>query len=351
MGTVADRVTLREITAETVRAVIKLSVTEQQNRFVAPNAVSLAQALFAPEAWYRAIYLGDEPVGFVMLSDDSLLEPGPESPEIGLWRFMVDAKHQHQGVGRAAMQLVLVHVRRKGLFEKMSLSYVPEEGSPERFYRSFGFRPTGEMDDDEVVMELVLSEPAAPSVAIGGAPRPIEPFATMLQGGHPNSLGRTDEVVGLVLAEPPRLDELYRCYFADDEVVRLRTSSALKRVCALHPDWLLPYVDGLLGEVARIPQPSAQWTLAQLLALLEDRLTDAQRARATEVLKRNLEAATDWIVLIQTMQTLVAWADVDAALGAWLGPHLDRLAEDPRRSVAGKARRLRAVLGAEERAT
>lgn len=51
----APPVTLREITAETVRAVIALSVAESQKMFVAPNAVSLAEALFAPEAWYRAI--------------------------------------------------------------------------------------------------------------------------------------------------------------------------------------------------------------------------------------------------------------------------------------------------------
>ena len=143
MSDIADRVTLREITAETVRVVTELSVTEHQKRFVATNAESLAQALFAPEAWYRAIYLDDEPVGFVMLSDDSLLDPVPAHPEMGLWRFMVDAKHQHRGVGRAAMQLVLEHVRGKGLFEKMSLSYFPDEGSPEPFYRSFGFQPTG----------------------------------------------------------------------------------------------------------------------------------------------------------------------------------------------------------------
>jgi diamine N-acetyltransferase len=68
-------VTLREITADTVSAVIKLSVAEGQKGFVAPNAVSLAQALFAPQAWYRAIHLDDEPVGFVMLEDESLLSP------------------------------------------------------------------------------------------------------------------------------------------------------------------------------------------------------------------------------------------------------------------------------------
>jgi diamine N-acetyltransferase len=161
MGSIADQVTLREITASTVRAVTKLSVTEYQNRFVAPNAVSLAQALFSPEAWYRAIYLAEEPVGFVMLADESLLDPLPENPKVAVWRFMVDAKHQRKGVGRAAMLQVIAHVRRKCLFTKLAISYVPEEGGPEQLYLSLGFRPTGEMDEDEVVMELPLSASAA----------------------------------------------------------------------------------------------------------------------------------------------------------------------------------------------
>ena len=123
---------------------------------MAPNATSLAQALFAPEAWYRAIYLDDEPVGFVMLSDATLLDPVPENPQIGFWRFMVDANHQGKGVGRAAMAKIIEHVRSKGVFAKVSLTYVPADGAPEPFYRSFGFLPTGEMEDDEVVMELAL---------------------------------------------------------------------------------------------------------------------------------------------------------------------------------------------------
>lgn len=157
MANLSDQVTLRVITAETVRTIIKLKVAEHQNRFVAPNAVSLAQALFAPEAWYRAIYLGEEPVGFVMLADDTLIDPVPENPEVGVWRFMVDERHQRKGIGRAAMRLVIEHVRSKGVFRKLALSYVPEEGGPEQLYLSLGFRPTGEMDEGEVVMELPLN--------------------------------------------------------------------------------------------------------------------------------------------------------------------------------------------------
>ena len=154
-------VTLREITADTVIKVVRLSVAEHQKGFVASNAVSLAQALFAPEAWYRAIYCGDEPAGFVMLHDESLRSPPPQQPEVGVWRFMIDQAFQGRGVGRAALQQVIGHVRAKGLFSSLALSYVPGPGCPEPFYRGLGFVPTGKMDGVEVVLQLPLAQGAA----------------------------------------------------------------------------------------------------------------------------------------------------------------------------------------------
>jgi diamine N-acetyltransferase len=149
-------VSLREITSETVRAVTNLSVAESQKGFVAPNAVSLAQALFAPEAWYRAIYCAEELAGFVMLEDESLLKPPPDKPGIGVWRFMVDEKFQGRGIGRAALLLVIEHARSKGLFDVLELSYVPGPGCPEPFYRGLGFQPTGKVDDGEIILAFPL---------------------------------------------------------------------------------------------------------------------------------------------------------------------------------------------------
>jgi diamine N-acetyltransferase len=159
-----ETVTLREITSETVRAVTKLSVAESQLGFVASNAVSLAQALFAPEAWYRAIHAGDALAGFVMVSDTSLRTPPPATPEIGVWRLMIDQRFQGQGIGRAALRLVIEHARAKGCFDKLELSYVPGPGCPEPFYRALGFRPTGAMDDDEVVLALPLGPALEPAL-------------------------------------------------------------------------------------------------------------------------------------------------------------------------------------------
>jgi diamine N-acetyltransferase len=161
MATPTASVTLREITADTVLDVVRLSVADGQKHFVATNAISLAQALFAPEAWYRAIYSGEEPVGFVMLEDQSLRVPAPAQPQITVWRFMVDQRFQGRGIGRAALQQVIDHARSKGLFRSLYLSYVPGPGSPEPFYRGLGFRPTGRMDGQEVVLEFPFDEGAA----------------------------------------------------------------------------------------------------------------------------------------------------------------------------------------------
>ena len=149
-------VTLREISAETVIAITRLAVADSQKGFVAPNAVSLAQALFEPMAWYRAIFAGDEPAGFVMLEDESLAPAPPGKPGIGVWRFMVDARFQGRGIGKAALEQVIAHVRSKRRFRTLELSYVPGPGCAEGFYLGRGFRHTGRFDGNEVVLELTL---------------------------------------------------------------------------------------------------------------------------------------------------------------------------------------------------
>ena len=156
----AHVVTLREITSETVRAVIKLSVAAEQQGFVAPNAVSLAQALFSDEAWYRAVYAGEELVGFVMLSDETLKMPSAE-PKIWLWRLMIDHKHQRRGIGREVIRLALEYARSRPGVRSFYTSYVPGPGGPEPFYLGLGFVPNGEVDEGEVVLVYPLHESAA----------------------------------------------------------------------------------------------------------------------------------------------------------------------------------------------
>ena len=145
-----NRVSLREITGDTVRTICNLKVSESQQQFVAPNAVSIAQAYFADSAWFRAIYAGDTPVGFAMIDDK------PEKPEYFLWRFMIDERYQRMGFGKKAMELLIAHVRTRPDATEFLTSVVQAEGGPQPFYEKLGFVLTGEFDDDEAVMLLAL---------------------------------------------------------------------------------------------------------------------------------------------------------------------------------------------------
>lgn len=167
-----------------------------------------------------------------------------------------------------------------------------------------------------------------------------ESFEQMLTGGHPNSLGRTIELVDIVLANADRLIDLYNCYFSTDEVVRLRTSNALKRVTKQQPDWVVPYIDRLINEISKIDQASTQWTLATLFDLLKNDMDGAQQEGALAIMKHNLANHSDWIVLNTTMQVLFDWSQANADLHTWLIPHLERLSSDGRKSVSKRAAKL-----------
>lgn len=142
-------VELREITSETVRAVCSLEVAEEQRGFVAPNALSIAEAHFTPHHWMRAIYADGDPVGFLLTYED------PEEDSFWVWRFMVDARRQQQGIGRQAMELLLDRWRSLGV-TAAALSVIPANRKTIAFYQSLGFQLTGEEEGRERVMRREL---------------------------------------------------------------------------------------------------------------------------------------------------------------------------------------------------
>ncbi|MEU2154071.1 GNAT family N-acetyltransferase [Streptomyces sp. NPDC019396] len=148
---------LREITDENRDAVRALRVRRNQKQFVASVSKSLKEARRKPEAnpWYRAVYVDDEPVGFVMLS----WKPpgGPYKGRHFIWRLLVDKRHQRRGIGRETLNQIVALVRVDGATELLT-SYDPGEGEPWPFYQKFGFEPTGEVDDGEIVLRLVIPD-------------------------------------------------------------------------------------------------------------------------------------------------------------------------------------------------
>jgi len=145
-------VSLREVTAETVRAICRLSDTlmPPKKYMVAPNAVSIAQAHFEPHAWFRAVYADETPVGFLMLWD------GADEENYFLWRLMVAEPHHGKGYGRRAIGLLVDYVKTRPGARALETSCGQGPGNPEGFYRKLGFERSGKMFDDEVGQILVF---------------------------------------------------------------------------------------------------------------------------------------------------------------------------------------------------
>jgi diamine N-acetyltransferase len=151
-------VTLREVGPDNRAAVEAVRVAEGQEHFVEDVARSIAEAEATPGArpWYRAVYAGEEPVGFVMIGDD--VPPGNEAIpwRYYLWRFLIDGRYQGRGYGRAALDRLVEYLRTRPGAETLVTSVVPGEGSPLGFYLRYGFEETGEMFDREQVITLRL---------------------------------------------------------------------------------------------------------------------------------------------------------------------------------------------------
>jgi len=159
MTTDGARLSLVEITPANRAAVEALRVTPAQDAFVAGVAESLVEAAETPGAcpWYRAVYAGETPVGFVMISDDIPPERTEYRGPYFLWRLLIDARGQGRGYGRSALDLVVAYVRTRPDADRLWTSVVPgDDSSPLGFYLGYGFVLTGDVDDGEPVLELSL---------------------------------------------------------------------------------------------------------------------------------------------------------------------------------------------------
>lgn len=136
-------------------AVRRLAVHRSQERFVSSVAYSYGDALFPDvidgrpvEPWMRAVEADGDLVGFVMMALPNEVHGDPY-----LWRLLVDRLHQQRGIGNRVLDLLVEQCREWGS-PSMFVSWEPGRGSPERWYLSRGFVPTGEIDDGEIVARL-----------------------------------------------------------------------------------------------------------------------------------------------------------------------------------------------------
>jgi diamine N-acetyltransferase len=149
---------IRPVTKNNWRELIKLQVREDQKHFVASNLYSIAEAQFGYEEgghwdfYPYGIYDGDLPVGFLMYCFNF---SHPENQAF-IARLMVDDKYQAKGYGRFGMEKMLETFRADERIKAVGISYEPENEVARKLYAGFGFVETGEMLGEEVLAVLKL---------------------------------------------------------------------------------------------------------------------------------------------------------------------------------------------------
>jgi diamine N-acetyltransferase len=148
------QVSLREVTRHNLSQLLRLDAGDGGVQ-VASNARSMAEAAVYGEAWPRAVYAEEVPVGFLMLYDPTLV-PNPEEPEFFLWRLMIDRAQQRRGYGRAAMRLLIEQVKTRPHTGELLTSIVEPAPQLLAFYGALGFVRTERLIDGEQVLRLAL---------------------------------------------------------------------------------------------------------------------------------------------------------------------------------------------------
>ena len=148
------KITLKKIDESNFIDCFHLQLGEGQERFVSHPIRSLAQAyVYYSQCTPFGIYHEEQMVGYVMVIYDY------DEEVYNLWHLMIDVARQNRGYGKAAVQCCLDYIRTKpfGGSNEIKLTCHKENEAALHLYRSFGFCPTGERDEEEIEMSLLLT--------------------------------------------------------------------------------------------------------------------------------------------------------------------------------------------------
>ena len=161
-----DQIHLEKITKRNAEKLIALKVKKEQKEFVASNALSLAHAYVAlsnNQAVYPfAIYLGDKPIGFIMVGFDAhfLSDEDPDilKKQYFVWRFMIDKRYQGKGYGKQAFKLAIDFIKTfpSGPSDLCWVSYEPANEAAKKLYASCGFKEAPEFYKEGEEMPAIL---------------------------------------------------------------------------------------------------------------------------------------------------------------------------------------------------
>lgn len=150
----------------------------------------------------------------------------------------------------------------------------------------------------------------------------MHPVLKLLEGGDRRSIGRSNEVVALVLGKPELFDVLMSGMLLADPLIRMRCADAAEKITVKHPEYLLPYKHLLINDLSQVEQQEVRWHVAAMLARLP--LNEIEQKRVVEIL---LSYTNDRSSIVKTfsMQALADLAMRDNKLKPLVRQHIEEL--------------------------
>lgn len=170
----------------------------------------------------------------------------------------------------------------------------------------------------------------------------MHPILRKLEGADRRSIGRANEVVAEIIANPKLFGAVFAGLQADDAALRARAADALEKITARHPEYLRPYRKALIGPLADCEQKEVRWHMAQMLARI--RWSASERKRVLAILMAYFNDGSS-IVKTFAMQGLADLARQSPELMPSVRVHLQELTAIGTPAMKARGRRLLKELG------
>ena len=148
------RVELINLSEDNMKQCFKLKVASDQEQYIASNEDSWKAAKENEKVARPFVLISDgKIVGFTMFAFDENYED--PNDRYWLWRLMIDESLQGKGYGTAALRVIIQYFKDHGA-NNIRLSTKDSNTKALSMYRKAGFRDTGELNDEEIVLQLDL---------------------------------------------------------------------------------------------------------------------------------------------------------------------------------------------------
>lgn len=146
-------ISLKEITNDNWIECICLTTNEDNShtvfeKFVASNALSIAQSKIQNGWIIKAIYAESTMVGFAMFGYTE------EHKFYEICRLMIDHKFKRKGYGFKALLIIINEMKSNKDCKEVFLSFDPENIVAKKLYEKVGFENTGKKIDGELLYKL-----------------------------------------------------------------------------------------------------------------------------------------------------------------------------------------------------